>query len=183
MNVDASSWTSNEQRYNYRMSVIKNGITKNWLKQARSCKDELKACPMWKRTGRLDCKLRILKKYCKDTCNVCRAEGPPVDCKVTKFGCCWDKKTVAKDKYQKGCPACKDRYVTECKAFVKQCGRDDIRKICPQTCGVKCKTCDDDIYQKHICPLYKQYKFCNRSPELMSKYCPRTCGFCPSQLS
>lgn len=66
------------------------------------------------------------------------ADGPPLDCKHTKFGCCWDNKTVAKGKYQEGCPACKDRYVAECKAFVKQCGREDIRRICPQTCGVPC---------------------------------------------
>lgn len=178
--TNSASWRSKEHQYNYRMSVIENGVTNKWMKGFQPCKDEVKACKKWKDNGQLNCNLKIIKKFCKDSCDVCRAEGPPLDCKVSKHGCCWDNSTAATGKFQQGCPACKDRYPDECKAFLKQCGREDIRIMCPQTCGVPCKTCEDDRHQHTICPLYKEHGFCTHSPILMKKVCSRTCGFCPS---
>lgn len=32
------------------------------------------------------------------------AQAAPVDCKITKHGCCWDNRTIAKGPHNKGCP-------------------------------------------------------------------------------
>jgi len=38
------------------------------------------------------------------------AQGPSVDCKDTKFGCCWDNSTSANGNSQEGCP-CKNHCI------------------------------------------------------------------------
>lgn len=172
---EPASWKSKKKEREFKMKIIERGPEFDWVSTIREpCKDELKHC---NELGNL-CTLEIVRVKCKDTCGQCRAEAPP-DCKISEFGCCWDNFTMAEGKYQEGCPVCKDKYQEECKAFASQCGRSDIRIMCPETCGIKCETCEDDRYQKDVCGLYKEHGFCTVSPVLMKKICKRTCEFCP----
>lgn len=171
--VSATSWTNKEKERNYRVEEIKHGQRFDWTKINEKCEDEHPQCKSFTKL----CKYKIVTNKCKDTCGYCRAQAAPVDCKITKHGCCWDNRTIAKGPHNKGCPACVDKF-SECKLYSSQCSKQQFQLMCPVTCGIKCSQCIDNQYQAKICPLYKRYGFCKLSPDLMEKMCSKTCGFC-----
>lgn len=171
--VRATSWRSREHEREHQLNAIRDG-TSNAIVSEEDCEDGIDGCKNLKDL----CHVQIVKNKCKDTCRTCRAASPP-DCSRSKYGCCWDNVTVAKGSNQEECPLCGDQYA-ECSMFTEFCARDDIRKICPVTCGIDCKQCRDNEHQKAACPIYKRYGFCQLSPDLMLDICAKTCGFCLS---
>ena len=84
-----------------------------------SCVDqprERHLCPLWKKAGA--CRFRSwMRKYCARTCDICTPPAPPIPvlppCARTKYGCCWDNRTVARgpveDIVHSQCAPCMDR--------------------------------------------------------------------------
>jgi len=174
LTINSTSWTDKHNERTYNVESIDTNKVYNDEPVEDECRDKRSNCKLLKHK----CSKRIVKNLCKDTCGGCRAELP-VDCSLTKFGCCWDNITIAKGPNNKGCAICADKYY-ECMHFKDQCYHHQMRMICPVTCGVRCQQCEDNKYQAIVCPMYKQYKFCEISPGLMQKMCAKTCGFCAS---
>ncbi|XP_012565484.1 uncharacterized protein LOC100207073 isoform X1 [Hydra vulgaris] len=174
--VYTTTWLNTEQERQFKLNTVFSGKNVDWTKiggiKCFACMDEFPNC----KTLRHLCGKTLIREKCKDTCGECRLQSP-VDCMLTDYGCCWDNVTVSTGKNNEGCPACVDQY-SECQYFKENCKRNDIRVICPNTCGVKCNTCHDDPNQALVCPLYKTYGFCKNSNEVMKQVCSKTCGFC-----
>lgn len=169
------SFTSVEEKNKFlSYEAAQNIAGRSYLIAEPRCEDELKQCP---KLVEFCSRFKIVRKKCKDTCGLCRAHSPEIDCHVTEHGCCWDNKTAARGPNQMGCPACRDKY-SQCRLFAGDCKMVNIKRFCPVTCGVKCVSCSDDKHQAHVCPLYKQYGFCKSSPDIMGRICKRTCEFC-----
>jgi len=177
--VSAMSWTSKEKQRKFMIESDANGVevyfeNEECYDDHEKCNEYAKLCPNYK----------ILRQRCKVTCGTCYR--PPIDpisnCTTSKYGCCWDNVTVAQGPNFRGCADCVDKY-PECKYFKDKCTdprHSAIRLICPVTCGIGCekKQCLDNPYQADVCKIYKKYNFCKISPDLMSKMCAKTCGFC-----
>ncbi|KAK3751783.1 hypothetical protein QZH41_013247, partial [Actinostola sp. cb2023] len=72
-----------------------------------------------------------------------RAFAPPISCRRSLYGCCWDMVTAAQSRGGKGCPVCANRHNVVCKVFRWMCTKrkpnaDYIKMNCPVACG-KCK--------------------------------------------
>jgi len=178
--ITTMSWTSKEKQRNFEIANAANGV-EVYFEDQEECYDDHEKCNEYEA---LCPKYKILRQRCKLTCGTCNRNppAPPINCTRSRFGCCWDNKTEATGPNFRGCADCVDKY-PECKYFRDKCAdqrHSTIRTICPVTCGVGCekKQCLDNPYQKDVCKLYKKYNFCKISPDLMSKMCANTCGFC-----
>jgi len=173
---DASSFTDKQEERNFTISSVKKGPTVNWVKideAQHECADDWDC----KTYGWLCSKYTVIRENCKNTCGGCKRLAAPPNCKVTRFGCCWDNVTIATSANKENCPRCQDKY-DECKDLKRDCYRADIKVMCPTSCGIPCKQCLDNQYQAPICPMYKRYGFCQVSPKLMSTVCQHTCNLC-----
>ena len=175
--VDPTSFTSKARQRAYMVHSIRYGRTDDIY--AKSCEDDYSDCYKYVNYCH---KSKILRTKCAETCFTCRPDTPPLDCKLTKYGCCWDNNTAAAGPNFRGCKPCVDEY-PECSYYKNRChgpGTERIRLACPVTCNVGCqnKQCLDDKHQAKVCKLYKRFGFCKASPELMGKLCAKTCGFC-----
>eukprot|EP00794_Sanderia_malayensis_P013947 gene13947-15403_t len=166
-----------ESYYNFLVESRANGKVYDGRELRVECKDRLQKgfCKAYKPL----CKqFRIIKEICAETCGICKRAYFPVPCASTKFGCCWDNVTKSQGPAKEGCPACVDTD-PDCQYLKDRCAeRVQVRRLCPRTCGVQCETCADDPFQASVCSEYKSAGFCHIDPDLMKKYCKKTCGFC-----
>lgn len=172
--VDAMSWRTKEAQRDFLVDSIGRSVSDGW-DDIETCKDDHPKCDSM---AKLCSSFKIVRMKCKDKCGLCRVPGVPV-CSISKHGCCWDNSTVAQGPNFEGCEECADKY-SECKDLATECNnpqRPNIKLMCPVTCKV-CKQCLDNPHQADVCKLYKKYKFCELSPDLMQRICPKTCGFC-----
>ncbi|XP_032236810.1 uncharacterized protein LOC5511567 [Nematostella vectensis] len=83
-------------------------------------------------------------KNCKKSCNLCPGQGrsaaPTLSCERTRYGCCWDRKTVREGFNNEGCPRCLDDYPHVCHEFRFLCDyrskhAESFHVSCPVSCG------------------------------------------------
>jgi len=106
-------------------------------------------------------------------------EASPCTMIYSKYGCCWDQKSIPLGPNGQGCPACKDHSHMRCKNWKNYCHDPTVSNICPRTCG-KCSSkksaCKNSKDWDSFCPMYEKVGFCKFNQ--IANQCKRTCNLC-----
>ncbi|XP_066924995.1 uncharacterized protein [Clytia hemisphaerica] len=100
-------------------------------------------CGLLRNDGACQSMFNAMKYNCPKTCNICHKAT--IDCKDTRFGCCENGKTIAKDPSNSSCPECHDDITSP---VAKHCKRLVAHRVCKthsafmrKYCGGSCKFC------------------------------------------
>lgn len=123
--------------FSFLLYCTASDVCKDRLRPASACKNLIRNYRRYYIDG---CKWESVRKNCALTCNSCVVK-PKCATRVSKYGCCWDKKTEAKGYYEEGCPECADRFPEYCQRrssiLSPEIACDTRGKtFCPKSCGV-----------------------------------------------
>ncbi|EDO39886.1 predicted protein [Nematostella vectensis] len=128
-------------------------VTNETVKNSKDCENSVDwkvECPnIVKNWGARVCisnnpHFQEVAKNCKKSCNLCPGQGrsaaPTLSCERTRYGCCWDRKTVREGFNNEGCPRCLDDYPHVCHEFRFLCDyrskhAESFHVSCPVSCG------------------------------------------------
>lgn len=136
-----------------------------------------KTCNYLTSQGYCNSRSRSMRIYCRRSCKIC--VDPP--CHLSRYGCCFDNKTLAKGPHMLGCnDDCKDRKDKQfCMSLKRngECYKDHeaTRMQCPVTCGY-CRPCED--LDTTACQLALMYGGCSARKGKMANICRKTCNIC-----
>eukprot|EP00112_Aurelia_sp_Birch-Aquarium-sp1_P005205 Seg159.16 transcript_id=Seg159.16/GoldUCD/mRNA.D3Y31 product="hypothetical protein" protein_id=Seg159.16/GoldUCD/D3Y31 len=133
------------------------------------------SCTYYASLGYCDLRRGSMEQYCTRACNFC--VDPP--CHLSRYGCCFDQKTLAKGPNMLGCEDdCKDVIPKKMCIILKRNGRcynQQIMKQCAVTCGY-CRKCEDD--DPNACKIAAKFGTCIFRKGQMANICRRSCQFC-----
>lgn len=138
---------------------------------------DTRSCDYLMRLGACNTRPRSMKDHCSRSCGFC--VDPP--CHLSRYGCCFDGKTLATGPHMQGCiEDCKDTYAKSVCRILKKSGKcytpgSRIKRQCAVTCGY-CRPCIDD--EPYTCSLALTNNRCSTRDGGFLDICRSTCKMC-----